>query len=94
MCEGCFYITDCQKLLMRPLIKRLEGAFVSKNAAERLKRSAKLLKHSAQLLRIQDKTESLNESFKSSTEGFKRSSTYLCYNTVHTIQISHGTMML
>ena len=47
MCEGCFYITDYQKLLMRPLIKRLEGAFVSKNEAERLKRSAKLLKHSA-----------------------------------------------
>ena len=80
MCEGCFYITDCQKLLMRPLIKRLEGAFVSKNAAERLKRSAKLLKHSAQLLRIQDKTESLNESFKSSAEGFK-DRPYVCVIT-------------
>ena len=43
---------DYQKLLMCPLIKRLGRQFVSKHAAEPLKRWAELLKHSAGFLRI------------------------------------------
>ena len=44
--KAAFYRQDYQELLMCPLIKRLGGAFVSKHAAEPLKRSAELLKHS------------------------------------------------
>ena len=57
--KAAFYRSDYQKLLRCSLIKRLGRAFVSKHAAEPLKRSAKLLKHpverlkhSAELLRI------------------------------------------
>ena len=57
--KTAFYRPDFEKLLMRPLIKRLSGEFVSKHAAEPLKQSAelfkhltKLLKHLAELLRI------------------------------------------
>ena len=38
--KAVFYRPDHQKLLMYPLIKRLGRAFVSKNAAELLKRSS------------------------------------------------------
>ena len=44
--KAAFYRQDYQELLMCPLIKRLGRAFVSKHAAEPLKRSAELLKHS------------------------------------------------
>ena len=44
--KAAFYRRDYQELLMCPLIKRLGRAFVSKHAAEPLKRSAELLKHS------------------------------------------------
>ena len=36
--KAAFYRADFQKFLMRPLIKRLGRAFVSKHAAEPLKR--------------------------------------------------------
>ena len=42
--KPAFYKPDYQKLLMCPLIKRLNRAFVSKHAAEPLKLSAKLLR--------------------------------------------------
>ena len=45
-----FYRADYQKLLMCPLIKRLGWGFLSKHAAESLKRLADLLKHSAECL--------------------------------------------
>ena len=45
-----FYRADYQKLLC-PLIKRLGWGFVSKHAAEPLKRLADLLKHSAECLK-------------------------------------------
>ena len=41
-----------QKLLMCPLIKRGDRAFVSQNAAEPLERSVKLLKHLAKFLTV------------------------------------------
>ena len=50
--KAAFYRPDYQKLLMCLLIKRLGRAFISKHAAEPLKRSAELLKHSAEFLRI------------------------------------------
>ena len=50
--KAAFYRPDYQKLLMCPLIKRLGQAFVSKHAAEPLKRSAELLKQSSEFLRI------------------------------------------
>ena len=50
--KAAFYRPDYQKLLMCPLIKRIGQEFVSKHAAEPLKRSAELLKHSSELLRI------------------------------------------
>ena len=78
-----FYKPDYQKLLTCPLNKRLSQAFVSKHeaepfkgSAELLKNSEKLLKHSAKLLRFPGKTKTSDES--------------LCYNTAHTIPISHG----
>ena len=42
--KPAFYKPDYQKLLMCPLIKRLNRAFVSKHAVEPLKLSAKLLR--------------------------------------------------
>ena len=50
--KAAFYRPDYQKFLMCPSIKRLGQAFISKNAAEPLKRSAKLLKHSVELLSV------------------------------------------
>ena len=50
--KAAFYRPNYQKLLMYSLIKRLGRAFVSKHAAEPLKRSADLWKHSPELLRI------------------------------------------
>ena len=50
--KAAFYRSDYQKLLMCPLIKRLDRAFVAKHAARPLNRIAELLKHSAELLRI------------------------------------------
>ena len=50
--KAAFYRPDYQKFLMCSLIKRLGRAFVSKHAAEPLKRSAELLKHSIVLFRI------------------------------------------
>ena len=50
--KPAFYRRDYQKLLLCPLIKRLERAFVSKHVAEPLKRSVGLLRHSAQHLRV------------------------------------------
>ena len=77
---GCMkaacYISDYQKFLMSPLIKRLGRAFISKNAAEPLKRSIGFLKHSAELLRVSDKAKS--------------SAACLCYYTVHVVPISHS----
>ena len=49
--KAAFYGPYYQKLLMFPLIKRLDQAFVSKHAAEPLKGSAELLTHSAELLK-------------------------------------------
>ena len=79
--KAAFYRPDYQKLLMCPLIRRLGREFISKHAAEPLKRSAKLLKHSAELLehsvelsRVQEKTKSLAESLESSAECLKSSS--------------------
>ena len=43
--KAAFYRPYYKKLLMCPLIKRLDRAFVSKREAELLKRSAELLKH-------------------------------------------------
>ena len=63
--NAAFYRLDYQEFLMCPLIKRLSQAFVSKHAAEPLKRLAKLLKQSA-------------ESLKSSTECLKSSATCFC----------------
>ena len=50
--KAAFYRPDYQKLLMSQLIKSLGREFVSKHAAEPLKRSAEPLKHSAELFRI------------------------------------------
>ena len=50
--KAAFYRPDYQKLIMYPLIKRLDQAFVSKDTAEPLKRSAELLNHSAEILRV------------------------------------------
>ena len=47
--NAAFYEPDYEKLLMCPLNKRLGRAFVSKHAAEPLKRSTELFKHSAEL---------------------------------------------
>ena len=52
MYEGYFYRPDYQSFLMRPLIKGLDRAFVSKHAAKPLKGSAELLKHSAELFMV------------------------------------------
>ena len=49
--KAAFYRPYYQKLLMCPLIQRLGRAFVSKHAAEPLKRSTELLKHSAEHLK-------------------------------------------
>ena len=49
--KTAFYRPDYQKFLMCWLIKKLGQAFISKNAAEPLKRSAELLKHSVELLK-------------------------------------------
>ena len=49
--KTAFYRPDYQKLLVCWLIKRLGRVFVSKHAAEPLKRSAEVLKPSAELLR-------------------------------------------
>ena len=49
--KAAFSKLDYKKLLMCPLIKRLDQAFVSKHAAEPLKRTGELLKHSAGILR-------------------------------------------
>ena len=50
--KAAFYRPDYQKLLICLLIKRLDLVFVSKHAAEPLKRSDELMKHSADLLRV------------------------------------------
>ena len=50
--KATFYRLDYKKLLMCPMIKRLGRPFVSKHAAQPLKRSAELFKHSAELLKI------------------------------------------
>ena len=50
--KPAFYRRDYQKLLLCPLIKRLERAFVSKHVAEPLKRSVELLRHSAEHWRV------------------------------------------
>ena len=42
--KAAFYRPDYDKLLMCPLIKRLDRAFVSKYAAEPLQHSVKLLR--------------------------------------------------
>ena len=60
--KAAFYRRGYQKLLMCPLTKRLDRAFVSKHAAEPLKGSTKLLKHSAKLLK--HSTELLKHSAK------------------------------
>ena len=49
---AALYRPDYQKLLMCPFIKRLGRAFISKHAAEALKRSSELLKNLAELLRV------------------------------------------
>ena len=56
--KAAFYRSDYQKLLMFPLIKRFDRAFVSKHTAEPFKGSAELLKHSAELVRVYEKTKS------------------------------------
>ena len=48
---AAFYRPDYQKLLICPLIKRLDLAFVSKHAAEPLKGSTEILKHSVEVLK-------------------------------------------
>ena len=50
--RAALYRLDDKKLLMCPLIKTLDRAFVSKHVAEPLKSSAELLKHSAELLKL------------------------------------------
>ena len=50
--KAAFYRPDYQKLLICLLIKILDLVFVSKHAAEPLKRSDELMKHSADLLRV------------------------------------------
>ena len=50
--KAAFYRPDFQRFLMRPLIERLGRAFVSKHAAEPLKRSAELFKYSAELFGV------------------------------------------
>ena len=57
--NAAFYKPDYEKLLMCPLNKRLGRAFVSKHAAEHLKRSAELFKHSAELLKQSDELLSI-----------------------------------
>ena len=49
--KTAIYRPDYQKLLMCPLIKRLDRAFVLKHVAEPLKRSDKPLKHSLEFLK-------------------------------------------
>ena len=49
--KTALYRPDYQKLLVCWFIKRLGRVFVSKHAAEPLKRSAEVLKPSAELLR-------------------------------------------
>ena len=49
--KAAFYRPDYQKFLMCPLIKRVDWAFLPKNAVESLKCSVELLKHSAELLK-------------------------------------------
>ena len=87
--KAAFYRPDYQKLLMCPLIRRLGREFISKHAAEPLKRSAKLLKHLAELLehsvelsRVQEKTKSLAESLESSA-------VCLHYNRTHAVPINY-----
>ena len=50
--KASFHRRDYQKFLMFPLIKRLGRAFVSKQAAEPLKRLVELWKLSAELLKV------------------------------------------
>ena len=47
-----FYKLGYQKFLMWPLIKNTGRTFVSKNAAEPLKRTSELLKQSAEFFRV------------------------------------------
>ena len=49
--KAAFYRPDYQKLLMCPFIKRFGWAFVSKDAAEPLKRSVEILRHLIELLK-------------------------------------------
>ena len=71
-----FYRPNYQKLLMCPLIKWLDRAFVSittfDRAFERLSRAIETL---AELLNLDEKTKS--------------STVCLCYNTTHAVAISH-----
>ena len=82
--NAAFYKPDYEKLLMCPLNKRLGRAFVSKHAAEHLKRSTELLKQSDELLSIWEKT-------KSSGVCLKSMATCLCCNTANAVPISHGS---
>ena len=50
--KAAFHRPDFQRFSMRPLIKRLGRAFVSKHTAEPLKRSAEIFKNSAELLGV------------------------------------------
>ena len=68
--KAAFDRPDYQKLLMFPLIKKLDRAFVSKHAVKPLKGStellkhlAKLSKHSAKLLKVKEKTKNSAESY-------------------------------
>ena len=94
--KTAFYRSDYQKFLMCTLIKTLGWAFISKHSTEPLKisvellnHSTKFLKHAAELLRL-EKIKSSVESLKSWSECLKRLVTCLCYNTAHTVPISHG----
>ena len=89
--KAAFYRPDFQKLLISPLIKLIDQAFIPKHAAKPLKHSDEFLKHVVEFLKGLEKTGGSMESLQSSTECLKSSVACFCYNTAHAILISYGT---